>query len=514
MSQEKIPNVLNIILTHQSPAAIERMLDWWKDRVPLETVLLMYGGPAENFEAIVHRWKVFIDDKRLRTRDHQRELQSYTQLFHAVDNFLQHEAKDFEFIHFAEYDHLPIVPDLNTRQIERLKEERADVIGFHLHRVDGTSNAHFLYHASNEKFNEYWSRITCREEPEVVLSMFGSGSFWKREAFAAVASQTEPFPIYMEIFLPTVAHHLGFRVRDYGTQDEFVGVLKDKTAEIDKARKRGAWTLHPVKSLQNAYPAAPHTAAKMKSNLEWEKWGEIDPLYAVATWKDKQRGSEGAWTDKEFYELGRKDWALFEMQWKQYGIRSGYCLEIGCGAGRMTTHLAKSFDHVTAVDVSQHQLDYATRHIQAGNVSFKITDGIHLPPADNTVDAVFSVHVFQHFDSHNDALQVFREIYRVLTIGGTLMIGLPIYKLPDSTLRTIFRPMINGFEHLSDLKAAFNRQLILKGKWRPMMRRLRFEQAWLSQALSKLGFRRIEFRCFVDEAGGELVDFLFATRPE
>lgn len=249
MSPEKTPRVLNVILTHQSPSAIGRMLDWWKDRVPLDSVLLMYGGPAKDFDGIAHQRKIFVEDERLRTRDHQRELQSYTQLYRAVNHFLHREGADFNFVHVAEYDHLPIVRDLNLRQIERLDSERADVIGFHLQRVDGTSNAHFLYHASNEQFGRYWSGITCRDEPDVVLSMFGSGSFWKREAFAAVASGEEPFPIYVEIFLPTLAHHLGFRVRDYGAQDEFVGVLKDKTNEIPRAEKNGAWILHPVKYL-------------------------------------------------------------------------------------------------------------------------------------------------------------------------------------------------------------------------------------------------------------------------
>ena len=59
----------------------------------------------------------------------------------------------------------------------------------------------------------------------------------------------EPFPIYMELYLPTLAHHLGFRVRDFGEQNRFVQVLKDATDDIEQARKEGAWTLHPVKRL-------------------------------------------------------------------------------------------------------------------------------------------------------------------------------------------------------------------------------------------------------------------------
>ena len=79
--------------------------------------------------------------------------------------------------------------------------------------------------------------------------MFGSGSFWTREAFLAVAAFDEPFPIYMELYLPTLAHHLGFRVRDFTDQNRFVRALENEIGSIDEARKEGAWTLHPVKRM-------------------------------------------------------------------------------------------------------------------------------------------------------------------------------------------------------------------------------------------------------------------------
>jgi hypothetical protein len=96
---------------------------------------------------------------------------------------------------------------------------------------------------------KYWERITQRAEPEVVLSMFGSGSFWTREAFCAVAAPDEPFPVYMEIYLPTLAHHLGFRVRDFADQNRFVRALPNEICGIEEARRQGAWTLHPVKRM-------------------------------------------------------------------------------------------------------------------------------------------------------------------------------------------------------------------------------------------------------------------------
>jgi hypothetical protein len=241
--------VLNLILSHQPAAAVSKMLTHWNQCVPDESILIAYGGTKSEFDAIQHQQKFFVDNPRLRTRDHQREFQSYTRLFQAAAEFLERQGDQFRFVHFAEYDHLPLVPDLNERQIERLTAEGADLLAFHVNRVDGTNNPHFLYHVADEKFMSFWAGITRRSEPEVVLSMFGSGSFWNREAFRAVCAVKEPFPIYMELYLPTLAHHLGFRVRDFAEQNRFVRALRNEISPIERAREEGAWTLHPVKRL-------------------------------------------------------------------------------------------------------------------------------------------------------------------------------------------------------------------------------------------------------------------------
>ena len=81
--------------------------------------------------------------------------------------------------------------------------------------------------------------------------MFGTGSFWTRTAFDAVAATAEPFPIYLEIYLPTVAHHLGFRLRDWREQNRHISSLGNFVYAIDQARREGAWALHPVKTLWN-----------------------------------------------------------------------------------------------------------------------------------------------------------------------------------------------------------------------------------------------------------------------
>ena len=244
-----VMDTVNVILTHQPAAAVSRMLAHWNNHVETGSILLAYGGSQAEYDRIEHRQKFYVQDARLQTRDHQREFQSYTALLVMAADFLRAKRSGTEFVHFAEYDHLPLAQDLNRRQIERLRSERADVLGYHLQRIDGTSYPHSLYHVSNPQFRDFWRGITRRSSPQVILSMFGSGSFWKREAFMAVAGCKEPFPMYMEIYLPTLAHHLGFRLRDFGEQNAFVHNLGDRTNMIEQAGQVGAWTLHPVKKL-------------------------------------------------------------------------------------------------------------------------------------------------------------------------------------------------------------------------------------------------------------------------
>ncbi len=242
--------VLNLLLTHQPPPAVARMLDWWRDCCPPSNVLVAFNGPDEGFAQITHPHKVRVIDPRLVTVQHSRERQSYTAIFREASRWLA--GRDFTHVHFAEYDQIPLVPDLNERQVARLEEERADVLAFELARVDGTNQPHYLYHKALPGFAEHWEAISVRPDRGAVLSFFGTGSFWTRAAFDAVAAREEPFPIFLELYLPTTAHHLGYRLRDWREQSRYISSLGNFIYAIDQARREGSWTVHPAKTLWNA----------------------------------------------------------------------------------------------------------------------------------------------------------------------------------------------------------------------------------------------------------------------
>ena len=242
--------VLNLLVTHQSPEAIARMLAWWQECSLPGNILLAFNGPEEAFARIAHPHKVRVVDERLVTIEHSRERQSYTTIFREAARWLA--GRDHTHVHFCEYDQIPLVPDLNERQVARLEKESADVLALQLARVDGTNQPHYLYHKALPGFAEHWQNVSVRQDKSAVLSFFGTGGFWTRAAFDAVAALEEPFPIYLELYLPTLAHHLGYRLRDWGEQNRYISSMGNFVYRIDQARREGQWTLHPVKTLWNA----------------------------------------------------------------------------------------------------------------------------------------------------------------------------------------------------------------------------------------------------------------------
>jgi hypothetical protein len=240
-------DVLTIVLTHQAEPSVGRMLDYWHREVPGTDLWLAYGGTRTQFDSISFPNKTFIEKGRLRTKDHQREKQSYSTIFNKIAEAISKQP--YQFIWFMEYDHIPLISNAPQVLRQDLERQSADLLGHHLLRVDQTIFAHYLYHLSDANFLAFWQKYSVRQDTTTVLTMLGCGSFWRREAFNAVAAIPEDTPIYLEIYFPTLAHHLGFRVREATGQNGFVTAWPMKNRTIDMARKANAWTFHPHKTI-------------------------------------------------------------------------------------------------------------------------------------------------------------------------------------------------------------------------------------------------------------------------
>ncbi len=245
---------------------------------------------------------------------------------------------------------------------------------------------------------------------------------------------------------------------------------------------------------------------QLKSNSEWRQWGREDPLWGVASCPERQKNGAMPWTEEEFYAHGTSNWEDFFEQWRHYGVDSESCLEVGCG--RFTLELAKVFDRVYAVDVSEAMIDYARSKCGVENVQFALVDGLNLPQPDCSVKSVFSAHVLQHLDREDLGFSYFREFYRVLDGQGTLMVHMPLYQFPVKGITgAVMRSLYALYRGLGQARADLRRLARRKS-----MRRTPYAVEPLFAYLNSLGFRHVEFRIFPAKINSDLHPFVFATK--
>jgi ubiquinone/menaquinone biosynthesis C-methylase UbiE len=105
------------------------------------------------------------------------------------------------------------------------------------------------------------------------------------------------------------------------------------------------------------------------------------------------------------------------------GFGAGHSLiDIGCGSGRLSSHLSKRFgDAITylGVDVVPELLEYARRR-SAPAYRFELTSGLSIPVPDGCADFVAAFSVFTHLRPAETASYL-RDIHRTLRPGGLLV---------------------------------------------------------------------------------------------
>ncbi len=103
-------------------------------------------------------------------------------------------------------------------------------------------------------------------------------------------------------------------------------------------------------------------------------------------------------------------------------LRTGTAVDIGCGEGYGTVHLAGEGRRVLGVDCSSAVAAAAARHYARKGVSFACMDGMHLGVLTGSADLVTSFQTLEHL-SEPEALV--REIARALRPTGIALLSTP-----------------------------------------------------------------------------------------
>jgi 2-polyprenyl-6-hydroxyphenyl methylase / 3-demethylubiquinone-9 3-methyltransferase len=90
-------------------------------------------------------------------------------------------------------------------------------------------------------------------------------------------------------------------------------------------------------------------------------------------------------------------------------------LDVGCGAGFLSNHLARAGFQVTGVDASRESIDVAARHDTTHSARYLLADALALPFANGSFDVVCAMDFLEHVEDPAGAIA---EMARVLKPGG------------------------------------------------------------------------------------------------
>ena len=193
----------------------------------------------------------------------------------------------------------------------------------------------------------------------------------------------------------------------------------------------------------------------------WEAFARSDPQRYIDPALGRDVDAE------EFIEGGR---GIVEQVLDWSGELRAYdrALEIGCGMGRDTVHLARHFVHVDGVDVAPSMVRRAREQGLPDNVALHVLSGRDLDGIDSeSISFVFSHLVFQHISEAQIVESYLRDIARVLKPGGVAALQFDtrrvspfvalVQLLPDRLLPAIRRRGIRRYRRAASQIRALGR---------------------------------------------------------
>jgi hypothetical protein len=242
-------STLTAILTHLDAPQVHERLDLLQAVCGERRFVLVHGGARKEFERVEFEHKLFIDDATL--RGPEQHLQSWTQIFENVWRRYFESDATIDSLYFIEYDHLVLDAHFETPLRELALATGADFMGKSCVDRTATNWEHYVRFRRDERLLAHLRRLSVRDDTARIFGCLGDGMWLSRDALRAYVEVGEHPPCYCEAYVPTLLHHLGFRVADIDAHsDLYRHVRWVPTFDVEQALaavREGAVFIHPVK---------------------------------------------------------------------------------------------------------------------------------------------------------------------------------------------------------------------------------------------------------------------------
>jgi hypothetical protein len=243
--------LITAVITHLDPRRVANLLDYLHALSPESRFVVCHGGSREDFEALPYDHALYIHDPSLRgpTRE-----QSYTEIVRRVYESYVRDDSTVELVYFIEYDHLILSPRFEEDLEALAGRSGAGLFAKCVSPRNDSNCPHFARTRRDDRLNRFFAEVSCRDDSAVRWGCLGTGMLFRRDALEAVATVEDPAHGYMEIFIPSLVHHLGFELVDVDAlSDLYVGVRWRpgfSLHEAQAAKRAGRSFLHPFKSIE------------------------------------------------------------------------------------------------------------------------------------------------------------------------------------------------------------------------------------------------------------------------
>lgn len=240
---------VNVLLTHRDAAGVDANVRYLRAAAPEARFVVAHGGRREDFERVVHAEKVFVDDPTLRGAP--RTFQSYHATLEGIHAAFVRDDPGVGAAYVFEWDHLVLRAGFEAPLAAMARRHDAGFMGKTCVERTGTNWPHYTRFRRDPALLAHLRAHSVREEPTRLFGTLGDGFWISRDALAAYVAVGERPRAYGELYVPTLIHHLGFRVVDIdGDGDLYRHVRYEpelSLADVLAIKRSGGWFAHPFK---------------------------------------------------------------------------------------------------------------------------------------------------------------------------------------------------------------------------------------------------------------------------
>ena len=181
--------------------------------------------------------------------------------------------------------------------------------------------------------------------------------------------------------------------------------------------------------------------ASKDASPDWERFGELDPYWAVLTEEKFRANKLNAGSRQEFFQSGEIHLdSLIEMI--HHSIQPGFspvrAVDVGCGVGRVLIPMARRWPGAVGVDVASSMLREARKNLATAGVKADLVLGDDsLTALTGTFDFVHSYIVLQHVPPERGE-KICAALLAKLRPGGVAALHVS-YRTPLSQRQRILR---------------------------------------------------------------------------